>query len=82
MDKIKVNHDAVGHTLTVWFDDPSKEGPRVLQSDIASARESTLLGAPALIPRVRGAFDVPQLKNIRAYPQDRLRRGLACVTAA
>jgi len=25
MDKIKVIHDAVGHTLTVWFDDPSKE---------------------------------------------------------
>ncbi len=25
MDKIKVVHDAVGHTLTVWFDDPSKE---------------------------------------------------------
>lgn len=25
MDKIKVIHDAAGHTLTVWFDDPSKE---------------------------------------------------------
>jgi uncharacterized protein YuzE len=25
MDKIKVIHDAVGHTLTVWFDDPKKE---------------------------------------------------------
>jgi hypothetical protein len=25
MEKIKVIHDAVGHTLTVWFDDPSKE---------------------------------------------------------
>lgn len=25
MDKIKVIHDAVGHTLTVWFDEPSKE---------------------------------------------------------
>lgn len=25
MDKIKVIHDTVGHTLTVWFDDPSKE---------------------------------------------------------
>jgi hypothetical protein len=25
MDKIKVIHDAVGHTLTIWFDDPSKE---------------------------------------------------------
>jgi hypothetical protein len=25
MDKIKVVHDAVGHTLTVWFDDPQKE---------------------------------------------------------
>lgn len=25
MDKIKVIHDAVGHTLTVWIDDPSKE---------------------------------------------------------
>jgi hypothetical protein len=25
MDKIKVIHDAVGHTLTVWFDDPAKE---------------------------------------------------------
>ncbi len=25
MDKIKVIHDAIGHTLTVWFDDPSKE---------------------------------------------------------
>jgi len=25
MDKIKVIHDMVGHTLTVWLDDPSKE---------------------------------------------------------
>ncbi|MGH7815457.1 MAG: DUF2283 domain-containing protein [Candidatus Binataceae bacterium] len=25
MDKIKIIHDAVGHTLTVWLDDPSKE---------------------------------------------------------
>jgi hypothetical protein len=25
MDKIKVVHDAVGHTLTVWFVDPQKE---------------------------------------------------------
>jgi len=25
MDKIRVIHDAVGHTLTVWFDEPSKE---------------------------------------------------------
>ncbi len=25
MDKIKVIHDAVGHTLTVWFEEPSKE---------------------------------------------------------
>jgi len=25
MDKIKVIHDAVGHTLTVWLDDPKKE---------------------------------------------------------
>lgn len=25
MDKIKVIHDTVGHTLTVWLDDPEKE---------------------------------------------------------
>jgi hypothetical protein len=25
MDKIKVIHDAVGNTLTVWLDDPAKE---------------------------------------------------------
>lgn len=25
MDKIKVIHDAVGHTLTVWLDDPATE---------------------------------------------------------
>jgi hypothetical protein len=25
MEKIKVIHDAVGHTLTVWFDDPRTE---------------------------------------------------------
>ncbi len=25
MDKIKVIHDVVGHTLTVWLDDPAKE---------------------------------------------------------
>jgi hypothetical protein len=25
MDKIKVIHDAVGGTLTVWFDDPGTE---------------------------------------------------------
>jgi hypothetical protein len=25
MDTIKVIHDAVGHTLTIWLDDPTKE---------------------------------------------------------
>jgi hypothetical protein len=25
MDKIKVIHDTIGNTLTVWVDDPSKE---------------------------------------------------------
>jgi hypothetical protein len=25
MDKIKVIHDIVGHTLTIWLDDPKKE---------------------------------------------------------
>jgi hypothetical protein len=25
MDKIQVIHDAVGHTLTVWLDDPATE---------------------------------------------------------
>jgi hypothetical protein len=25
VEKIKVIHDAVGHTLTVWIDDPKKE---------------------------------------------------------
>ncbi len=25
MDKIKIIHDAVGHTLAVWLDDPAKE---------------------------------------------------------
>lgn len=25
MDKIKVVHDTVGHTLTIWMDDPAKE---------------------------------------------------------
>ncbi len=25
MDKVKVIYDAVGHTLTVWLDDPAKE---------------------------------------------------------
>lgn len=25
MDKIKVIHDTVGHTLTVWLDDPALE---------------------------------------------------------
>jgi hypothetical protein len=25
VDKIKVIHDATGHTLTVWLDDPAKE---------------------------------------------------------
>jgi len=25
MDAIKVIHDAAGHTLTIWLDDPSKE---------------------------------------------------------
>ena len=25
MEKIRVIHDAVGHTLTVWLDDPAKE---------------------------------------------------------
>jgi hypothetical protein len=25
MDKIKLIYDAVGHTLTVWLDEPSKE---------------------------------------------------------
>jgi len=25
VEKIKVFHDEVGHTLTIWIDDPSKE---------------------------------------------------------
>lgn len=25
MDKIRVYHDRIGNTLTVWFDDPKKE---------------------------------------------------------
>jgi uncharacterized protein DUF2283 len=25
MDAIKVIHDAAGHTLTIWLDDPTKE---------------------------------------------------------
>jgi hypothetical protein len=25
VEKIKVFHDAVGHTLTIWIDDPAKE---------------------------------------------------------
>lgn len=25
MDKVKIIHDTVGHTLTVWFDDQRKE---------------------------------------------------------
>ncbi len=25
MDKIKLIYDAVGHTLTIWLDDPAKE---------------------------------------------------------
>jgi hypothetical protein len=25
LDKIKVIHDTVGHTLTVWLDEPTKE---------------------------------------------------------
>jgi hypothetical protein len=25
MDKIKMIHDAVGRTLTVWFDEPARE---------------------------------------------------------
>jgi hypothetical protein len=25
MEKIKVIHDTIGQTLTVWFDDPAKE---------------------------------------------------------
>ena len=25
MDQIKVIHDTVGHTLTIWLDDPGKE---------------------------------------------------------
>ena len=25
MDKVRVYHDRTGNTLTVWFDDPSKE---------------------------------------------------------
>lgn len=25
MDKIRVIHDLVGHTLTIWTDDPTKE---------------------------------------------------------
>jgi hypothetical protein len=27
MEKIKVVHDTVGQTLTVWFDDPETESP-------------------------------------------------------
>lgn len=43
MDKIKIIYDAVGHTLTVWLDDPRKEsvceetsGEVILMKDSAS----------------------------------------------
>jgi hypothetical protein len=26
VDKVRVYYDRIGNTLTVWFDDPSKEG--------------------------------------------------------
>ena len=32
MDKIRLIHDTIGHTLTVWLDDPQKE---VISEDTA-----------------------------------------------
>jgi uncharacterized protein YuzE len=33
MDAIKVIHDTVGHTLTIWLDDPEKESVSKETSD-------------------------------------------------
>lgn len=51
MDRIKIIHDSVGHTLTVWLGDPSQEYVSTLTEDeviIMKDRDGHVLGVEVL----------------------------------
>lgn len=51
MDKIRVIHDVVGHTLTIWTDDPSKEAVCEETTDeviLMKDREGRVIGVELL----------------------------------
>jgi hypothetical protein len=51
MDRIKVIHDTVGHTLTIWLGDPKQEYVSTLTDDevvVMKSREGRILGFEVL----------------------------------
>ena len=60
MDRIKVIHDTVGHTLTVWLGDPQQEYLSTLTDDevvIMKDRAGRVLGFEVLHYQPAGAAD-------------------------
>ena len=51
MERIKVIHDTVGHTLTIWLGDPKEEYVSTLTDDevvVMKSREGKILGFEVL----------------------------------
>jgi len=51
MDRIRVIHDTVGHTLTIWLGDPKQEYVSTLTDDevvVMKSREGRILGFEVL----------------------------------
>ena len=67
MEKITVIHDTVGHTLTVWLDDPAKE----------NVSEET---AEELILMKNASGRVIGFELLHYHPAEALEQGLAVET--
>ena len=51
MERIKVIHDTIGHTLTIWLGDPKQEYVSTLTDDevvVMKSREGRILGFEVL----------------------------------
>ena len=76
MEEIKLIHDAVGHTLTIWLDDPKKEAICSETADevvMMKDRKGRVIGfevlnyKPAKSPRTRrGREDIQKIRVKRA----------------
>ena len=69
MDKIKVIHDAVGHTLTVWLDDPEKEQETTEEIVLMKDAQGRVIGFEVLHYRPAGAATGLSVETVvRAVP--------------